>query len=408
MSTPDDDQKVTSPDLESPSADSGNGSQSVVVINKEDLNAALEGETVEKIEEDIMSNDDDTDDDMDEYVYSDDFENDDDDDDDGEANGDNDDEVADFQPSFVPGLKKRDPNPVLPAAVTKLETSCGSKVYVVGTAHFSEESQDDVSKTIAAVQPDLVVVELCKSRLHIFLFDEKKLLEEAQDMSLQKIKLAIQQNGLVQGIMHLLFLSASAHLTKQLGMAPGGEFRRAYQEAKKIPGCRLQLGDRPIHITFKRALAALSFRQKLLLAWHLLTDKETLSKEDVEKCKQKDLLQEILKEMTGEFPGLSRVFIDERDTFLASSLRMAAKPLPHPMIPGATIPSVVVGVVGVGHVPGIIVNWDQPQFDITDVLRIPRESYFTKIFRLSVKLTVYGAMGYGCYRMYKWIIPKIT
>ena len=38
------------------------------------------------------------------------------------------------------------------------------------------------------------------------------------------------QSGLLQGIMHLLLLSMSAHLTKELGMAPGGEFRRAYHE----------------------------------------------------------------------------------------------------------------------------------------------------------------------------------
>ena len=30
--------------------------------------------------------------------------------------------------------------------------------------------------------------------------------------------------------MHLLFLSMSAHLTKELGMAPGGEFRTAFRE----------------------------------------------------------------------------------------------------------------------------------------------------------------------------------
>ncbi len=35
------------------------------------------------------------------------------------------------------------------------------------------------------------------------------------------------------GVMQLLLLSMSAHLTKQLGMAPGGEFRRAVQEVKQ-------------------------------------------------------------------------------------------------------------------------------------------------------------------------------
>ena len=40
----------------------------------------------------------------------------------------------------------RDPNPELPETVTSLTTPCGSKVYVVGTAHFSESSQEDVAK----------------------------------------------------------------------------------------------------------------------------------------------------------------------------------------------------------------------------------------------------------------------
>lgn len=51
------------------------------------------------------------------------------------------------------------------------------------------------------------------------------------------------------------------------------------------------------------------------------------SKEEVEKCKQKDLLEQMLKEMTGEFPALSEVFVSERDVFLTHSLKNAALPL---------------------------------------------------------------------------------
>ncbi len=53
-------------------------------------------------------------------------------------------------------------------------------------------------------------------------------------------------------------------------------------------------------------------------------------KEEVERCKQKDLLEEMLREMTGEFPALSEVFVSERDLFLANSLQLAARPVPHP------------------------------------------------------------------------------
>lgn len=155
----------------------------------------------------------------------------------------------------------------------------------------------------------------------------------------------------------MLLLSLSGHLTKELGMAPGGEFRRAFKEAKKVPGCVVHLGDRPVHITLRRAISSLSVWQKLKLGFSIVFNKESISKEEVEKCKQRDLLEEMLAEITGEFPALSRVFVDERDKYLAYSLQLAASPIPDIHAPNHLVPQVVVGVVGIGHVPGIVRNW---------------------------------------------------
>ena len=58
----------------------------------------------------------------------------------------------------------------------------------------------------------------------------------------------LRDNGTVYGLMYILLLSMSASLTKTLGMAPGGEFRRAFQEAHQISGCVVHLGDRPIQV----------------------------------------------------------------------------------------------------------------------------------------------------------------
>jgi pheromone shutdown protein TraB len=44
-------------------------------------------------------------------------------------------------------------------------------------------------------------------------------------------------------------------------------------------------------------------------------------KEDVERCKQSDLLEELLREMAGEFPELSRIFVEERDQYMVNGLR---------------------------------------------------------------------------------------
>ena len=167
----------------------------------------------------------------------------------------------------------------------------GAKVYLIGTAHFSKESCDDVRRVIEATQPDIVMLELCKARTNILHLDEETMLEEAQNLNLERSLEIIKSQGMVQGVMYLLLLGLSAHLTEQLGMAPGGEFRTAFTEAKKVPGCIIQLGDRPINITMKRAIASLSSWQRVKLAWNLLSNKDPITKEEVEKCKDRDLLE---------------------------------------------------------------------------------------------------------------------
>ena len=80
--------------------------------------------------------------------------------------------------------------------------------------------------------------------------------------------------------MHLLILSMLAHLTKELGMVPGGEFRTAYQEAQKLSGCIIKLGERPINITLKRAMGSPGPWQKLMkLVWNILSNSDPITKE---------------------------------------------------------------------------------------------------------------------------------
>jgi hypothetical protein len=50
------------------------------------------------------------------------------------------------------------------------------------------------------------------------------------------------------------------------------------------------------------------------------------SKEEVELCKRRDLLEEMLALMSEEFPALGTVFVNERDVFLTHSLQTAAQP----------------------------------------------------------------------------------
>lgn len=97
-----------------------------------------------------------------------------------------------------------------------------------------------------------------------------------------------------------------------------------------MPFCKFHLGDRPIPVTFKRAIAALSFWQKVKLAWGLCFLSDPISKDDVERCKQKDLLEQMMAEMIGEFPDLHRTIVSERDIYLTYMLRQAARRLELP------------------------------------------------------------------------------
>ncbi|XP_063705333.1 traB domain-containing protein isoform X2 [Culicoides brevitarsis] len=285
----------------------------------------------------------------------------------------------------------------LPETVTVLNAG-ENKAFLVGTAHFSEKSKNDVSFVIRNVQPDVVMVELCPSRVHLLRHDEKTLLEEAKDINLTKIRNVIKTNGVVNGLFYILLINMNAKITKDLGMAPGGEFRRAVSEINQLNHCFVSLGDRPINITLKRALCGLSLFQKLKLVWKLITFDEQITTEGVEQCKQKDLLEELMKEMTAEFPAFGDVFVKERDLYLCHSLQLAT-------LSQQGRPTKSVGIVGIGHVEGIAKNWGKVnQNQIQEILTIPPTSMSNKVFLFTIKYGILSLIGFG---LLKFVKPKI-
>jgi len=288
-----------------------------------------------------------------------------------------------------------------------------AKVYIVGTAHFSHESQQDVIQTIQQTQPDLVMVELCSSRISILLMDEQALLREASSLNREKILAIIKQSGLIQGLLHILLLSISAHITRQLEMAPGGEFRAAHGESRKVMNCGLVLGDRPLQVTLKRALNSLNFFQKMRFFYHIfLTNQTPITPEDVERCKNKDLLEALLKEMAGEFPQLSKILVDERDQYMTNVL--------HTIMQKSTIEKVnacrktnaeyepvnVVAVVGIGHVAGIVANWNR-HIDNTELLIVPKPSLTYRTIKLLFKLSLLAGTGYVSFKFGRMIFRNV-
>lgn len=286
----------------------------------------------------------------------------------------------------------------LQATLTRLTTSNGAEVFLIGTAHFSQKSVQDVQKVMQTVKPSAVVLELCRERAFMLTLDEESLLEQNRKLSFDKIRSAIAEKGVAQGLIFIMFIKMSANLTEKLGLAPGSEFRAGSAEAQKIPGCSVVLGDRSLKVTVARLVASVSLWQKIKLVYQVLLNDNSITQEDVEKCKDKDILERLLEELAGQFPGFKTVLLDERNIYLAHSIYQYAQNSETSLGPQR-----VVAIVGIGHVAGIIENWGKTtDEDIKRLNQIPKPSKTKRIVSKTIKYCSWALLIYIGYRI---IIP---
>ncbi|XP_034185467.2 traB domain-containing protein isoform X1 [Osmia lignaria lignaria] len=284
----------------------------------------------------------------------------------------------------------------LPETVTLLTTPDGGKLYLVGTAHFSVQSQNDVAMIIRAVQPHIVVVELCKARIDFLNIAEEVLYRNATDLSLKSLTDMLKEFGLY-GFLHFILHRMVTHVVKELGMPPGGEFRTAFEEAKKVPNCIIQLADRSISITVQRAVRALSWWEIIKLLWLVRHLDSHINEQDVERYKRKRVIEEMITKLKEEYPAIEQTFVKERDIYLTYHLQAAT------MIkytPEGLKPARIVGVVGIGHVNGIVENWGKVKSsDIWPIMRVPPQSLSSRILKFTFKASLIGVAVYVGYKI---------
>lgn len=295
----------------------------------------------------------------------------------------------------------------LPETVKVLSGDDGEKVYVVGTAHFSMESCEDVRKVISMVQPDGVMVELCSARANILTLTKEYIEEIKKTSPIPRLRRFIKEKGVMSGLVVFLLQETSNSITSQLGMPPGEEMRTAHQEASKVRGCKLYLGDRAVDVTLKRTLHQLSFRDKLLLGLRMSKDIfTTISPEDIEEMKKKDIIENLLKELGLQFPQVVKVIVEERDLYLTAFIKEILKRRVE-MPDGQTRAPVLVSVVGLGHQSGIVEHFGKMQnseqlLKVLNKVPVKTQSRTTYFVLKTVKGTVFGAFTYLLYRALCW------
>lgn len=235
------------------------------------------------------------------------------------------------------------------------------ELIIIGTAHISKQSAELVSEVIRAEKPDIVCVELDKQRFEA-LSNQKKW----ENLDLKSI---IKQKQLSTLIINILLSSYQKKLGSKLGVNPGVELLEAAKVAEEL-NIPIELGDRDIRITLKRAWRSMSFWQKtkfMTMSLASVFDKEDITEAQLEELKDKDVLTELMSELGKAMPVLKKVLIDERDSYLAKKIKESNG-------------SKVVAVVGAGHLKGIIakINSDEDQ-DLSIIEVIPKTSPWVKI-----------------------------
>lgn len=291
----------------------------------------------------------------------------------------------------------REAAPRLPASVTTVERD-GTTYYLVGTAHVSAKSAEEVRDVIEQVKPDLVAVELCKARYDALTKDSA-----FRDLDVFKV---VREGKTLYLLAHLALSSYQRRIGASLGVKPGAELLAAVTVANEnsIP---VELIDRDINVTLKRTWRNLGLWKRSTLLASLMVgfeDKkgEVVDEKAIESLKEQKALSEMLTELGRAVPEIKGPLIDERDSYLAGKLANAGAGKRR-----------VVAVVGAAHVPGMTPQIGQT-IDLASLDKLPPPSIVWTILKWLVPLLFVAALIYGwrwsdktnfTEMMLAWILP---
>ena len=271
----------------------------------------------------------------------------------------------------------------------------GQTVILIGTAHLSEKSNDQVQRLIETLQPNAVMIEIDPSRLERLGIAGESQIKIDIITNSEDIELPMAQQKLNNGLMGMAqkaFVNvfsqlARASLTQMyksletnMDQKAGGEFLRAVQSAENCTACdTLILGDRNSIATIQR-VAELAIENGDF--WGVLSRLESVNEEEMNKLQpkvRKELLRqkgqednenyeldeaelttgmmEMLKADTQfrtrlfanleqSVPEFTQAFLKERDYLMSESILRELDLRP-------TEIKTAIGVVGLAHVPGM-------------------------------------------------------
>ena len=280
----------------------------------------------------------------------------------------------------------------------KLELN-GRTITLIGTAHVSKESIEEVTNTIKEIKPDCVGIELDEKRA-------ESIQQSERFSQLDIIQVLKKHQGFLL-LANLILASFQRRMGLNVGVKPGDEMLAAMNTAKEL-NIPTVMVDRPIQTTLKRAWAKNYLWGKCKLLASLLTSafsKEEIDSSEIENLKNSNEMDSMMNELADYMPVIKKVLIDERDQYLATKIWEASG-------------NNVVAVLGAGHLPGVIAHLEKlasgaETADVKEISEIPPKSFGAKvggwlipiiIIELLVAGFIYGGKDAGITNIWIWII----
>ena len=261
----------------------------------------------------------------------------------------------------------------------------GEREFILlGTAHVSRDSVDEVAEVIREIKPDRVCVEIDAAR-------HQSLVEKRSWESLNIYRVIREKKGFLL-LGNLVLSSFQKRMGADLGVTPGEEMLAALQEAEEL-GIPASFVDRQIHTTLRRAWSRAGFwgKNKMLAALlGSVFSREKLPAEEIEALKEQGALEGMMNELAAYLPAAKEVLIDERDQYIAANSYEAEG-------------SRILVVVGAGHVPGIArwltaIHEGTEKPDLERIDNVPPPSVFRKAIPWVIPVLVAGLIAWGFVR----------
>ena len=265
-----------------------------------------------------------------------------------------------------------------------MEEKINDNIILIGTAHISEESVNEVRQAIETYKPDIVAVELCQRRYDTITQKDK--------WENTPVSALIKSNNAYFMLAQTVLSSIQRRLGEEYGVAPGSEMIAAMDEAKKH-NIKVALVDRDITVTLKRAWRKMGVREKFRVIWEFLKamigyDEEELEELDLKELMKQDVISQMMEEFSKIAPSAATVLISERDQYIAQKIFDESKK------------GKIVAVVGAGHITGIkkYLQTQELNINLQELEKITKKRIsLVKIIEVAIPVIFFSVIGWIIY-----------